>query len=122
MTLALDLVKIPVTDLSTSVSFYEAALGLRAAFVSDEYGWAQLDGASFAFALYVPDRGGGGRPLGGTVDFHLSHDRLDTLHAGAAKAAPDAAIHTNADGSRSLEFSDPDGNIVKVMERRGVSG
>lgn len=118
MTLALDLVKIPVESLSASVSFYEAALGLKAGFVSETYGWAQLDGASFALALYVPGKGGGGRTPGGTVDFHLSHDQIDTLEQQVSKSAPDATVHANADGSRSLEFSDPDGNILKIMERR----
>jgi len=117
MTLALDLVKIPVSDLASSVTFYEAALGLKAGFVSQEYGWAQLDGASMAFALYVPGRGGGSRSPGGSVDFHLSHDRIDDLYGAVAKIASDAGLHTNADGSRSLEFSDPDGNVLKVMER-----
>lgn len=122
MTLALDLVKIPVSDLQRAVSFYEAALDLRAGFVSEKYGWAQLDGASISFALYTPGQGGGNRTPGGTVDFHLSHDRLDALQAMAATVAPDAIIHANADGSRSLEFTDPDGNLLKIMERNKADG
>ena len=118
MSLGVALLKIPVSDLKMSVAFYEAALGLQATMVVEEFGWAQLDGVSVALALYLPGKGGGDRTLGGTVDFHLSHNHLDELHEQARKAVPDATTNDNADGSRSLEFSDPDGNIIKVMERR----
>lgn len=117
MTLDIALLKIPVSDLKASVVFYEAALGLQVSMIVEEFGWAQLDGASIAIALYLPSKGGGDRKAGGTVDFHLSHDRLDVLHEEARKTVPDATLHENADGSRSLEFSDLDGNIIKVMER-----
>lgn len=79
MTLGVALLKIPVADLSVSVPFYEAALGIQAVFVAEECGWAQFDGATLALALYVPGRGGGDRRPGGSVDFHLDHNRLDTL-------------------------------------------
>ncbi|MDD9728235.1 VOC family protein [Roseovarius sp. SK2] len=118
MSLGVAILKIPVSDLKTSASFYEAALGLRATMVVEEFGWAQLDGVSVALALYLPGKGGGDRTLGGTVDFHLSHNHLDELHVQTRKTVPNATVHENADGSRSLEFSDPDGNIIKVMERR----
>jgi len=115
--LGVALLKVPVTDINRAVGFYEDALGLAARFVAAEYGWAQLDGASVAIALYVPGRGGGDRSPGGSVDFHLSHDRLDELLSTVRRAAPDAEIHDNDDGSRSLEFTDPDGNSIKVMQR-----
>jgi catechol 2,3-dioxygenase-like lactoylglutathione lyase family enzyme len=115
--LGVGLLTIPVTDIDRSVSFYEEALGLAAKFVAAEYGWAQLDGASVAMALYVPGKGGGDRPPGGSVDFHLTHDRLDELHRTVRRAQPDAAVHSNDDGTRSLEFRDPDGNAIKIMQR-----
>ena len=117
MRLELDLIKLPVTDIPRSVAFYETALNLTAEFSSAEYGWAQMGGASFALALYVPGKGGGDRGPGGSVDFHLSFDDLEALHAQVRAVAPDAGIHANDDGSRSLEFTDPDGNVLKVMER-----
>lgn len=117
MTLGVALLKLPVSDLVASIRFYEKALGLQAKTVAEEYGWAQLDGVTVPLALYVPGKGGGNRTAGGTVDFHLSSNRLDALLDQARQVAPDAAVHENADGSRSLEFTDPDGNVVKVMGR-----
>ena len=117
MKLELDLIKIPVSDIPRSVAFYETALNLTAEFSSAEYGWAQMGGASFSLALYVPGKGGGDRLPGGSVDFHLSHDDLDALRLQVARVAPGAGIHANDDESRSLEFIDPDGNLLKVMER-----
>ncbi|EKU96295.1 lactoylglutathione lyase-like lyase [Leptolyngbya sp. PCC 7375] len=110
------LLKIPVTDLQQSVKFYESVLGLSARYIVEEYGWAQLDGATVAIALYVPGRGGGQRSPGGSVDFHLGHSQLDELKRRASNVTKTVAIHNNNDGSRSLEFLDPDGNEIKIME------
>jgi catechol 2,3-dioxygenase-like lactoylglutathione lyase family enzyme len=118
MTLGVALLKIPVSNLAASVRFYERALGLQAKVVVEDYGWAQLDGATVALALYVPGRGGGDRLAGGSVDFHLSTNRLGALLEQALRVAKDAAMHENADGSQSLEFTDPDGNVVKVTGRQ----
>ena len=115
MTLTLSTLKIPVGDLARSVAFYEAALGLKSLFVSEEFGWAQMDGADIPLALYVPGKGGGESPLGRGLDFQLAHDDLDALAETVRSVAPGAKIFTNADGSRSLEFTDPDGNLIKIM-------
>lgn len=112
------LLKIPVTDLSRAVSFYERALGVRAKFIVEAYGWAQLDGISVALALYVPGRGGGNSSPGGDAGFHLSHPRLDELLRGVRPVDPVAEIAVNDDGSRSLDLTDPDGNTLRIMERR----
>lgn len=118
MRLAVSLLRIPVRDLSQSIRFYETALSLQAKFVTEEFGWAQLDGATLAIALYVPGHGGGKRTPGGSVDFHLSHDDIGGLLISVHKVAPDAAVYENTDGARSLDFTDPDGNCVKVIERQ----
>ncbi|MEM9006099.1 MAG: VOC family protein [Cyanobacteria bacterium P01_F01_bin.86] len=110
------LLKIPVTNLQQSVKFYESVLGLSASCIVEEYGWAQLDGATVAIALYVPGRGGGQRSPGGSVDFHLGHNQLDELKNRVSTVIETVAIHTNDDGSRSLEFLDPDNNKIKIME------
>ena len=55
----LAMLKVPVSDLSAAVVFYEKALGLTSSFVSEEFGWAQMEGLSVSFALYVPGKGGG---------------------------------------------------------------
>lgn len=114
---AVNLLKIPVTDVGQAVRFYEAALGLSATVVVEQYGWAELDGASVPLALYVPGRGGGDRVPGGSVDFHLSHTDLDELLEQVRSVTATTEIHENDDGTRSLEFRDPAGNVVKVMQR-----
>lgn len=116
--LTVSLLKIPVTDLERSLAFYQRSLGLRAVSAAIEYGWAQMEGAGIPLALYVPGRGGGNRSPGGSLDFHLEHDRLEVLIAVVRQVQPAANIFENGDGSRSLEFLDPDGNLIKVMERR----
>lgn len=110
------LLKIPVTNLQQSIKFYESALGLSASCIVEEYGWAQLDGANVAIALYVPGQGGGQRSPGGSVDFHLAHSQLDELKNRVSTVIETVAIHANNDGSRSLELLDPDGNEIKIME------
>ncbi|MEO0911604.1 MAG: VOC family protein [Pseudomonadota bacterium] len=115
---ALALLKIPVSGLGPALAFYEGALGLPAEFVAEEYGWAQLAGAGLPLALYVPGKGGGNRRPGGSLDFHLAHPSPAALLTQIEAAAPDAgaALHSNADGSQSLECRDPDGNEIKIMK------
>jgi predicted enzyme related to lactoylglutathione lyase len=110
------LIKIPVSDLARSVNFYGTALGLACDLVVEQYGWAQFSGARLPLALYVPGKGGGSDQPGGSTGFHLSHPDLDSVLALARRADPEAAVFTNADGSRSLELTDPDGNLIKIMQ------
>ncbi|WP_299688998.1 VOC family protein [uncultured Tateyamaria sp.] len=115
MSLHLALLKVPVTDLATSVPFYAALLGQEADFVAEEYGWAQFGAPAPGLALYVPGKGGGDRASGGSLDFHLSAPDLDGVRNRIA-ALVTAQIHENADGTRSLECEDPSGNGLKIME------
>ena len=115
--LGVALLKIPVSELAPSADFYRSALGLEPAFVAEEFGWAQLEGASVGIALYVPGKGGGMRTPGGSVDFHLWTNDLDPLFERVREATETAAIYQNDEGSRSLEFQDLDGNTMKIMER-----
>ncbi|GGX64754.1 hypothetical protein GCM10007385_37330 [Tateyamaria omphalii] len=115
MALQLALVKIPVADLAASLRFYETLLDCKASFVAEQFGWAQFDHPEPGLALYVSGAGGGHRTLGGSVDFHLATADIDALHDQIASVASVAAIHENADGSRSLEVEDPDRNILKTM-------
>ncbi len=109
------LLKIPVRNLPTSIAFYEQVLGLPASFVAEPYGWAHFSLANFELALYVPGLGGGNRGPGGSVDFHLCHDDIDALYEVARQRSEDAVLHANDDGSHSLEFPDPDGNLLKIV-------
>ena len=119
MSLDLQLLKIPVRDLARARAFYEVLLGSAPVFHSAEYGWSQFMVGSLPIALYRPGAGGGAGVMGHDLDFHLSAPDLEALLASVAPLAPDAAIHENADGSRSLEFRDPDGNGIKIMARVG---
>lgn len=115
--LSLAFLKIPVTDLNRAVTFYTNALPLKVAFAAEEYGWAQLEAGDLSLALYVPGKGGGNRTPGGSVDFQLHHPNVDELLATFKENLPDAnaEIFENNDGSRSLEFTGPDGNELKIM-------
>jgi|AACY02.2.fsa_nt_gi Predicted ring-cleavage extradiol dioxygenase len=109
------LIRLPVTDISSATRFYSALLEQEPDVEAPEFGWAHYEAAALTLALYVPGQGGGDRPPGGSADFHLAHADLEGLLARIAPHAADAAIHDNADGSRSLELSDPDGNALKIM-------
>jgi predicted enzyme related to lactoylglutathione lyase len=115
--LSLAFLKVPVTDLNRAVTFYTKALPLNLAFAAEEYGWAQLEAGELSLALYVPGKGGGNRTPGGSVDFQLHHPDLDALLATFKDNLPDvkAEIFENNDGSRSLEFTDPDSNELKIL-------
>ncbi len=117
MILGVALLKVPVRDVVASVSYYEQVLGLQKKILAADYGWAQLDGATVALALYEPGKGGGDRAPGGDVDFHLHHNHLEELLERVRTLHPEAMIHRNDDGSASLEFADPDGNRIKIMAR-----
>lgn len=107
---------IPVSDLSASVAFYEAAFGAQAVFVSQEYGWAQLDGLAVGLALYVPGKGGGTGKLGGSLDFQLVAESLKEVRDQLPASATNVGFYENADGSTTLEFADLDGNEVKMFQ------
>lgn len=115
--LELAFLKVPVSDLQRAVAFYTHALSLTAVFVAEEYGWAQLQDGALSLALYMPGKGGGNRQPGGSVDFQLAHPDIETLQSRIREHFPDgkAEIFSNDDGSRSLEFADPDGNELKIM-------
>ncbi|QBF29767.1 VOC family protein [Thalassococcus sp. S3] len=104
--------KIPVPDLETVLPFYRALIGGSPQFEAVEYGWVQL---TDDLALYVPGMGGGDGVSGHDTDFHLGHPDLKDLLARLSPLSKDAALHDNADGSQSLEVSDPAGNRLKIM-------
>lgn len=110
------LLKIPVSDLPRAVDFYEYTLGLEAVFTSDEFGWAQLAGAAVGIGLYVPGKGGGDAVAGSDAWFHLAHSDLAVLLPKIKERDPHAVITKNADASKSLDFRDPDGNTLRIMQ------
>lgn len=101
--------------------FYTALFDAAPVSEAAEYGWAQFDLGGLPLALYIPGKGGGDRAPGGSVDFHLAYDDLDALTGRLADSAgAEAALHHNADGSRSFECRDPDGNLLKIMGGAGA--
>ncbi|MDJ0513272.1 MAG: hypothetical protein QNJ62_07490 [Methyloceanibacter sp.] len=113
---------IPVSDLAASVALYEQALEVRAAFTSVEYGWSQLEGIAVPLALYVPGKGGGSGKLDGSLDFQLFADDFEDIRNRLPDSATNAGLHQNDDGSTTLEFSDLDGNRVKMFRASNENG
>ncbi len=115
--ISLALLKIPVTDQTRARAFYSALFGVEPVFHSADYGWTQFMVGQLPIALYTPGAGGGAGAVGYDLDFQLSAPDLVALRTQILPHASDATIHENADGSRSLEFRDPDGNGLKIMAR-----
>lgn len=113
------LLKIPVTAIPPAVAFYRDVLGFALEFVAEEYGWAQMTAGPLAVGLYVPGEGGGDRPVGGSVDFHLAlpPDAFDALAAKLAERGRLIGDKTQDgdDGTRFAEAVDPDGNTIKLF-------
>lgn len=119
--LSLSLLKIPVSNIARSVTFYRDVLGFEEQFVVAEYGWAQFQinavPSALSLALYVPSQGGGDRTMGGSVDFHFSTPNLEALFT----QGKEAESQTGADGTRFVEVTDPDGNLLKIVEMPGAA-
>ncbi|MEJ6395368.1 hypothetical protein V8J82_19055 [Gymnodinialimonas sp. 2305UL16-5] len=107
--------KIPVTDAERAIAFYRVLFDSDPVFEAEEFGWVQFMLSDLPVALYVPGKGGGHGVPGHDLDFHLGAEALPEILARIVPQAPDAALHNNADGSQSLELTDPDGNALKIM-------
>ena len=119
MKIHLSLLKIPVSNIETSLKFYEEQLQINNIFYVQEYGWAQFDLDGIPFALYQINKGGGSRTLGGSVDFHFAMD-ADVFDDVAPQwlsnhLLKDNMIHTGNDGSTFVELLDPDQNELKII-------
>jgi catechol 2,3-dioxygenase-like lactoylglutathione lyase family enzyme len=115
----LALLKVPVTNLQRSVTFYRDELGFEPQFVVEEFGWAQLVAQELPLALYVPGQGGGSSRVGGSTGFHLllSPTAFDSLATSLQRKGMlvTGQVQTGADDTRFIEVSDPDGNVIKIM-------
>ena len=116
---SISLLKIPVSDIARSATFYRDSLGFEEMFVVPEYGWAQLKSGNLQLALYKPGMGGGDRSLGGTVDFHLEVADLERYLAHLISKGTNAGtgIQKGDDGTQFVEVTDPDGNVLKIMKK-----
>ncbi len=111
----LGLLKVPVSDIDRACAFYSVLLDRAPDVRVPEYGWAHFALPDLTLALYVPGKGGGDRPPGGSVDFHLTHPDPEVVLDRLRPLQRDAAMHKNDDGSLSLDCRDPDGNGLRIM-------
>lgn len=109
------MIKVPVTDIDAAAAFYSRLLDLEPAVQAPEFGWAHFEAEALTLAVYRPGTGNGDRSPGGSVDFSLAAADLGPVQARMANLCPDAVIHDNDDGSVTLELSDPDGNLLRIM-------
>ncbi|WP_224815356.1 VOC family protein [Hasllibacter sp. MH4015] len=107
--------KIPVADLERANAFYAVLFEREPVFTAAEFGWTQFDLEGLPLALYDPSKSNHGGEPGHDLDFHLASEAIKAVRDRIVPHAPDATIHANADGSRSLELSDPDGNKLTIM-------
>lgn len=117
-TMRINLVKIPVADFARATHFYRETLGLNEQFAVAAYGWAQYELPVLPLCLYVPGMGGGEGQPGGEVGFHLEVSHIGQFRDGYL--ARGGQIHTDIvasdDGGQFLIISDPDGNLLKVVQ------
>ena len=115
----ISLVKVPVSDLARSLRFYELLFGCKPEFASDAHGWAQFNLGSLTIALYAAGFGEDDRRPGGSLDFHLLVSELDGLRQrlSARGACATGGLLCGANGSRSMDLTDPDGNVIRLCER-----
>jgi catechol 2,3-dioxygenase-like lactoylglutathione lyase family enzyme len=107
-----------VADVAVSVEFYTSLFGMRVVWQPDPEN-AYLSSGCDNLALHKAPAGGGNAGqrldhLGFIVD---SADAVD--HAAAILTQRKIAMlkppRTHRDGSRSLYFADPDGNVIQVL-------
>ncbi|WP_420627714.1 VOC family protein [Candidatus Leptofilum sp.] len=114
------LIKIPVSNIKQSVAYYRDVIGLPESFSVPEYGWAQLQLGNLPFCLYDPAKGGGGGTPGTCDALHFAVPDAAASHAELAErgAIIPGGLETSADGMTFFDLHDPDGNIIKVVQRK----
>jgi AraC-like DNA-binding protein/predicted enzyme related to lactoylglutathione lyase len=117
----INLVKIPVSDFVRATHFYWETLGLNEQFAVAAYGWAQYELPGVPLCLYVPGMGGGQGQPGGEAGFHLEVSHIEQFRDGYLDRG--GQIHSDIvasdDGGQFLILSDPDGNLLKVVQATG---
>ena len=110
-TKGVDSVYVWTSDMDRSIAFYEEVLGLELAYRGGN-DWAEFKAGSIRLALHGA---GGDLPAGGTVVFEV--DDLDAAKAVLADRSIDLTHEGEVEGrSRFVEFRDPDGNGLSLIE------
>lgn len=114
----ISLIKIPVSDIKQSITYYRDVLGLPESFAVPEYGWAQFQVGELPFCLYVPQMGGGGGVPGSCDSVHFAVPDAAVSYAELLErdAIIPGGLETSADGMTFFDLHDPNGNIIKVVE------
>jgi catechol 2,3-dioxygenase-like lactoylglutathione lyase family enzyme len=108
-----DLVYFFVSDMERAVTFYQDVLGLRLLYRTGD-DWAQFEAGPVRLGLHAS--GQGEHRAGGTVAF-----RVDDLDASRLELAARGISFTpegggEGDAPRFVEFQDPDGNVLGLLE------
>lgn len=116
----LALLKIPVSDIEQSVAYYRDVVGLPESFSVPAYGWAQLQLGDLPFCLYNPAKGGGGGTPGTCDTIHLAVADIEASYETLATrgAIIPGGLESSADGISFFDLHDPDGNMIKVVQRK----
>lgn len=113
------LIKIPVSDIEKSISYYRDKVGLTESFSVPEYGWAQFQVGNLPFCLYDPAKGGGGGTPGTCDAIHFAVTDAEASYSAllAQGAIIPGGLETSADGMTFFDLHDPDGNVIKVVQQ-----
>jgi catechol 2,3-dioxygenase-like lactoylglutathione lyase family enzyme len=108
-----DLVYFFVSDMERAVTFYQDVLGLRLVYRTGD-DWAQFVAGPVQLGLHASGQGEH-RP-GGTLAFRV--DDLDATRVALAARGVSFSPEGGGDGGepRFVEFHDPDGNVLGLLE------
>ena len=108
-----DLVYFFVSDMERAVTFYQDVLGLRLVYRTGD-DWAQFEAGPVQLGLHASGQGEH-RP-GGTLAFRV--DDLDSSRVALAARGISFTPEGGGEGGelRFVEFHDPDGNVVGLLE------
>lgn len=101
-----------VGDLSASVAWYAAALGLKLALMDEANGFALLDGHAGRISL----KRGTARPGGVRLHFEVEDLDAELTRLEALGVRPVSDIKMSAEGYRRALLRDPDGYEIALFE------
>ena len=115
-------IALKVKDIRTSVAFYTGALGMRVDWQPDDRN-VYLTSGTDNLALHEAESGGGDRldHFGFLVSTPEEVDEW-ALRLAAQGVALEHGPRTHRDGSRSIYFRDPDGNLIQLLFHPHIAG